>query len=78
MSNHYIFPSLVCKCALFFNWMSVQRTKYTVSFLVSRAWKLSQESQTDAVFVCSKAAMLRDVIKGMPVLFRCIHLSEDS
>jgi len=52
--------------------------KYTVSFVVSRAWKLSQESQANAVFVCSKAAMLRDVIKGMPVLLGCIHLSENS
>jgi len=46
--------------------------------MAARAWKLSQESKADAVFLYSKAAMLRNVIKGMPVLLRCIHLLEDS
>ena len=49
-----------------------------VSFVASGAWKLSEDSQADAVFLCNKSAMLRDVIKGMPVLLRCIYLSEDS
>jgi len=48
------------------------------SVTISRAWKLPQESKANAVFPCSKAAMLSNVIKGMPVLLRCIHLSEES
>jgi len=51
---------------------------HCLSLMVFRSWKLSQESKADAVFLCSKAAMLRNVINGVPVLLRCIHLLEDS
>ena len=82
MSIHYIFPSLQGSCLRMCTILQLDDcTKdkiHCVSFVVSRAWKLSQESQADAVFVCSKVAMLKDVIKGMPVLLRCIHLSEES
>lgn len=82
MSIHYIFPSLQGSCLRMCAILQLDEcTKdkiHCVSLMVSRAWKLSQESKADAVFVCSKPAMLRNVIKGIPVLHRCIHVSEDS